>query len=172
MKNSRLTSNFKAMKTILLFAFLSCTTLVFSQKVVKEQLHMKNVECQFDTSAVLHLNSTAIVENDEKKNIVFQTDGKNKILMIKVFSTKCDCSDCYESNEIAIKIDSLKLNEVHYFKASEVIWVYKNSWVEPKYITTYLGNITQKNATDYELKISELLGATVIRSINLKVKAE
>jgi hypothetical protein len=133
---------------------------------------MKNVECQFDTSAVLHLNSTVIIENDEKKNIIFQSEGKNKILLVKVYSTKCDCADCFESNEFAINIDSLKMNKEHYFKASEVIWVYKNSWVKPKFITTYSGKITQKNKTDYEIKISELLGNIVIRSINLNVKAE
>lgn len=167
-----LTSNISAMRNLLLFAFIVTNTLAFSQKVKKEQLHMKDVECQFDTSAVIHLNSTLMIENEEKKNIVFQADGKNKILLVKIYSTKCDCADCFESNDIAINIDSLKLNELHYFKAKEVVWVYKNSWVEPKYITTYLGNITQKSKNDYEIKISELLGATVIRSINLKVKAE
>src|SRR6186713_1259284 len=99
------------MKRILLFAFLGCTTLAFSKKVVKEQLHMKNVECQFDTSAVLHTNSTVMIEDEENKNIVFQSDGKNKILHVKVYSTHCDCKECFESNELAINIDSLKMNE-------------------------------------------------------------
>lgn len=160
------------MKSLLLIAFLGCSSLAFSQKVIKEQLHLKDVECQYDTSTILHLNSTLMIENEEKKNIVFQADGKNKILWVKVYSTQCDCADCFETNEIAINIDSLKLNELHYFKAKEVVWVYKNSWISPKYITAYLGNITQKSKNEYEIKISELLGSTVIRSIYLNVKAD
>jgi hypothetical protein len=133
---------------------------------------MKDVECDYDTTAKLFSAVDMNVENDTLKNIIFTEGGKHKVLHLKVYSVKCDCADCFESNEIAINIDSLKINETRYFKASEVIWVYRNSWVKPKYITTYLGNITQKSDTDFELKISELLGSTVIRSISLKVKAE
>jgi hypothetical protein len=156
---------------ILVFLLLtSLSNFAFSQKT-KKQLHMKDVECDYDTTAYIYTDVNMRVMDEESKNIVFE-EGNQKILSIKCFSVKCDCSDCFESNELAINIDSLKMNEVHYFKSSEVIWVYKNSWVKPKYITTYLGNITMKDKNRYELKISELLGATVIRSINLNVKVD
>jgi len=158
------------MRIVLILLLTSISNFAFSQKT-KTQLHMKDVECDYDTTAYIYTDMSMRVMDEESKNIVFE-EGKQKILSIKCFSVKCDCADCFESNELAINIDSLKMNEVHYFKASEVIWVYKNSWVKPKYITTYLGNITMKDKNRYELKISELLGSTVIRSINLNVKVD
>lgn len=157
------------MKYLILFTLLSIVSIVDGQKI--ETVHVKDIDCKYDT--------TAIIKNKVKSNLHAHGTqlhleflaGENRFLYTKIYTTECTCTDCSESFELAINIDSLKLNEIQYLKKEEVIWIYDNAWIEAKEIKDYLGYIKLIGENTYEIKISEMLNATIIRSIQLKVKA-
>jgi len=159
------------MKNSLLILFLLTATVVSAQKTKQEKIHFKDINCEYDTLSWLYTQSEVKIENETSKEIVI-TEGAKKTLFIKLFTDKCECADCGEFHHMAITVDSLKQNEAYYLKADEVKWVYGNSWSSSKYITTWMGSITMIDEKNYEIKISELLGSTVIRTINLTISLE
>lgn len=154
------------MKNIFTFLSLFCSFFVNAQN--KEILYVRDIECEYDTLTSIHEKSDIAVDENSNLNLTI-IDGGKKILYINMFSEKCACNDCKESNQFAIMIDSLQMNVAMPLNKLNMQWVYGNSWIQPKYITAYLGIITQIKESQYELKISELLAGAVIRTIHMVV---
>jgi hypothetical protein len=156
------------MKT-LFFALMILGTVISKAQAKTEKVYVKDIDCTYDTTATYYEDGKVRID-DSSKIITVSAEGKNKILMIHVYSKECECLDCGESFQFAIKTDSLKLNQPLFLNSSNLTWVYSNSWIPAKLITSYLGTITQTDKNSYLLKLSELLGTSVIRNIQVTVK--
>jgi hypothetical protein len=157
-----------SMQKILILLFLLPASLMAQKTQV---LNIRNIDCKYDTTASIYPKSDVLLTTDAVKNIEL-TDGNKKILFLRMYSTECNCNDCSESNEIAVQIDSLQLGKTINLNSKNATWVYWNSWADPKFITAYLGNITQVKEHEFEIKLSELLGGVVIRTMHLRVRTD
>lgn len=158
------------MRKLLTLTFLCIGIHLFAQK--PETVHVKDIDCEYDTTAVVLSQSISSLVGDAQNLHIEFTKGNHKMLHVKVYTTECRCVDCSELFELALNIDSLILNEIHYLKREEVIWIYDNAWIDAKEIKNYLGYVKYLGDNLYELKISEMLNATVIRSIHLNLEAK
>lgn len=155
---------------IFLLVLMVAVTVISKAQTKTETLYVKNIDCTYDTTAKYYEGASVRVD-DSSKIITVSAEGKNNILMIHVYSKECECIDCGESFHFAIITDSLKLNQPLFLNSTNLTWVYSNTWIHSKLNTAYLGTITQTDKTGYQLKLSELLGTSVIRNIQITVKA-
>lgn len=158
------------MRTLMSIALLLVGIITQAQKI--ETVHVKDIDCKYDTVAILRNKVVQQLKNESNRLSIDYADGTHQVLSVSVFTTECTCNDCSESFDFAITIDSLEQDELHYLKKEEVVWLYDNAWIEEKEIKNYLGYIKYLGEHKYELKISEMLNATIIRSIHLNFTAE